>query len=726
MTIELDDQFSASNRDEWNRLRAHELNNPDFFVGSELTLNSFDADTNDPRGRDQLGPTPREEYRDRSGVNDAARSGGRQPELSSSASFPGTNTSCESPRQGRYGQVQITETEAGHQIMLNDTLGSESILIRHASGSGIEMRADGSILISGTQIHYNVRGNAQFVIEGNANFRSDGNMNFEAGGGMNFNASGEIAMRTPGDVVQDVGGDLTTAVGGHSNQNVRGSYTSTIMGERNETNLGGYSSNTQGDMTLRVDGDGGIYSSGNVNMTAQGRAMMSSPSVDITGNRLNVIGAQGTMGGEGVISYSLNSIVGSSLQAGKTVSAQSIAATQTLQTHSLFAQYIDTHTIESIRANLDNIESLNVEIGTYLTVPDLDADRISGDLTGNVKGNLDGIAKEADGNATFPSTVVIAPTTDALEDAIEERAPVYPDQRRTFVPTHQIIQDRQRGLRNGVRRVRVDPGNYIRNYMDRTVATGGNPNETVDRTPELPNGGGTVARPAGTPVPRQMTAAPRPRVPAAPHTAEPSTSGRLIQDLETRNPEAARSATEYVNSVRTVEGIGADVTWIPLEISGTVYMITSDFLRNEDGTYWRASTGEAQEVAEKFNAEIPSPTQIDAMWTAAGTSGERIYAATTEDLAHYYRYDPPLENNAANRARLIDEHNRFPDIAGQAQGSELLRAGHFKSIAKQGDTIGIYGWRKRDGSVWQPFGNPHGSSYYDYSQACRLIKEIEQ
>jgi hypothetical protein len=726
------------------RLRALEVSNPNIYDrgrGSTLFLGTdlegFGTSELDPNARPNYnGPTgtdtPREEYRDRSGLNDAVRSGGRTPELRSTAAIPGMNTSCESPRQGRYGQIQVTETAGGHRIILNDTMGSESIMIEHSSGSGIEFRPDGSILITGTQIHYNVRGNANFVIEGNANFRSDGNMNFDAGGGMNFNASGAILMNTPGSVVQDIGGDMTTAIGGHSNSVVGGAYTSTIMGERNETNLGGMSMNTQGDMTLRADGDGGIFTSGNLNMTSQGRAMMSSPSVSITGSRLEVVGSTGTMGGEGVMSYSLNSFVGQSLQAGKTVSAQSITASRTLQTHSVFAQYMDTHTIEGIRGNINTIEANHVDVDhAIIGLAETTRTNATSMHATSFHGDLIGTADQAvtTGGSTTSSTAT--PDTTTPEDAIEEEAPIAADLRRTFVPTHQIIQDRQRGLGNGVRRVRVDPGNYIRNYMDRTVATGGNPTQIVDRTPALPAsaGGGTVAQPGGTPVPRQPTATPSPRIPAAPHTAAPGTSARIVEDLQGRDPALARQAVDFINNSRTIETAGAEAQWVPLEFDGRLWLVTADYLRNEDGTYFRSTENEGQQIANRFNAKLPWPAFIDAIWTAAGTQGLQVHAITTDDLATHYQYSPPLDNNAANRERLIREFNEHPLIASQSAGSSTLRAGHLKSIAvsaENSSTLGIYGWRRRNGSLIQPFFSGHGGDYYDYSHGLRLVKELEE
>jgi len=385
------------------------------------------------------GSTPKESYRDRPSINANAIGGGGSTRLNTSAAIHGLDLSCHSERGGRYGEIQITETVGGHQVVLNDTLGSERIMIRHSSGSGIEFRPDGSILISATEIVYDIQGPQTFAVSGNTHFRSDGTMTFDAGGGMEFIASGTINMQTTGNLSYDLGGDLLSVVGGELRQTVRGSSLNTVVGSAEEIHLGGYSNSVKGNMTLRVDGNGGIYTSGNMGITSQGRSFMSSPQMSITGKNLQVVGSSGTIGGESIIMYSHNSYVGETLHAGTTVSAPNIHA-----------------------GRIDATESMHAV---------------------TFHGNIDGIAKFATGMTGW-----VPPTTGS---------PAVDNTDATQLPTAAIISARQQTGSNGIRKVRVDPGDYIRNAIDRTFVTGGEYGKTYERedenvAPTIPVNGGTL------------------------------------------------------------------------------------------------------------------------------------------------------------------------------------------------------------------------------------------
>lgn len=653
-----------------------------------------------------LGDTPREEYTDRPSVSETVVSPGTSaPQLNGAAAIPGVNTSCGSPRNIRYGQASVTETLGGHQIILNDTMGSESILIRHSSGSGIEMRPDGSILISATQIHYSVQGNANFSIEGNTNFHTEGNLNFRAGGGINFNASEDISMVTTGSLVEDISGNTERAVGGNSVSMVAGAATSTILGERIETNLGGYSNDTQGDMTLRVDGNGGIYSSGQLGMTAQGRTFMSSPSVAITGSRLQVVGSSGTIGGEGIISYSYNSYVGQTLNAGRTVNTQSVEAERSIRTNTTISNVVNTHTVDA--------SHVSTIYGTATTW----------------EGNLEGVAKFAEALATYTG-----PTTNSPETAV---SPISSDLRQTFLPTQSVIENRQRGLLNGVRSVRVDPGNYIRNAINRSAATGGNPNVIVDRSPELPQevGGGTAAAPGGTPIQRETGGGSATRVPAAPHSTDDTTGPSVVRGLsEFSENEAANARTYLANLSRIELGDFLRPQFIPATISGRNVLVTPDYVRLSTGTYHRASRNTADQIAELLDARLPTAAEIDAIYQLAVSSGTPKSAFTAGQMEDYYgssvyNYGSGAYQVGTTIGNLqVDLHNRHSSIINIAPNPSVIVAGHFKSIYAStagGSAAGIYGWRDINGNVIQPAGTGgHGADYADYSQAVRLIKEI--
>lgn len=274
--------------------------------------------------------------------------GGGMPPIQG-APAPGGALPCAPNTTGQYGQVTQMVSEGGHNIELNDTMGSESIKIQHANGSGIEIRADGTVVITGTKLEYNILGNADFVVEGNTSFKSSGNFSIDAGGGMELHSGNEMMFKTPASMVVDAGRNYTLASGRNYSQTIAGIKTSNVLGERVDVSLAGYLHNVKADIQLNVDGNAGIHSSSNLKMTGQSSVVMSSPIMSIAGERLNVLGASGTIGGQGIVTYSLNSNVLGSVRAGKTVSAPGIHAQQTLDTHTIVADHMTIDTIKGVK-----------------------------------------------------------------------------------------------------------------------------------------------------------------------------------------------------------------------------------------------------------------------------------------------------------------------------------------------------------------------------------------
>jgi len=256
---------------------------------------------------------PRSSNQGQSGVNPAAR-GLQSQRLNTSSSIPGENLSCGSSRVAEYGSVQVQETPGGHIIELNDTMGSERIMIRHSSGSGIEFRPDGSVLISATNIIFDTRGDATFSVEGNMTMKSEGKMNIRSSD-VEVRSGGSLSLNANSTLSYTSGKGFLTTIGGNKVETVAGFSSSIIAGQSSQVILGGEQKNVKGDMTLRVDGTGGIYSSGRMGITSSTKAFMSSPSTAINGNQIEVIGATGTIGGSEVVMYNSSSISTNSIQA---------------------------------------------------------------------------------------------------------------------------------------------------------------------------------------------------------------------------------------------------------------------------------------------------------------------------------------------------------------------------------------------------------------------------
>ena len=60
----------------------------------------------------------------------------------------GVSLNIEDQRPSEFPFNQVDETTSGHVVEYDDTPDGERILIKHRTGAGVEMRADGSVLVS--------------------------------------------------------------------------------------------------------------------------------------------------------------------------------------------------------------------------------------------------------------------------------------------------------------------------------------------------------------------------------------------------------------------------------------------------------------------------------------------------------------------------------------------------------------------------------------------------
>ena len=92
---------------------------------------------------------PRQDYVGVSSVNNIAR-GTRVKNVYIGGSVPGVDLELNDEPSTQYPENQVKETSSGHIIEYDDTNGRERVMIRHRTGSGVEMRADGSVILSST------------------------------------------------------------------------------------------------------------------------------------------------------------------------------------------------------------------------------------------------------------------------------------------------------------------------------------------------------------------------------------------------------------------------------------------------------------------------------------------------------------------------------------------------------------------------------------------------
>src|SRR6056300_159356 len=194
---------------------------------------------------------------------------------------------------------QVRRTVSGHVQEIDDTPGRERMLFRHKTGAGVEMRADGTVVISSTNNTVRVsggdekviiEGNGQIVYHGNLRMRVDGDFDLDVGGHMNVNVAGDQTYDIKGGYRQDVNGNHQTIVNADKSNTVTGTETNYVSGSLNEI-IGG-------DLKTTVGGQNQHAVKGIHHISSETRIVETSPDINIGSSRINVVADEGTIGGE--------------------------------------------------------------------------------------------------------------------------------------------------------------------------------------------------------------------------------------------------------------------------------------------------------------------------------------------------------------------------------------------------------------------------------------------
>lgn len=270
---------------------------PNEFIG----LNNPDDGRSDPDKR-----FPRKEYVGVSGVNNIAR-GTRVANVYIGGSVPGVDLELNDEPSAQYPENQVKETSSGHIIEYDDTNGRERVMIRHRTGSGVEMRADGTVIYSSTNnairiVAANekviVEGDGEVVYNGNLKMKVAGDFDLEVGGDFNVNVVGDKEEVIKSNSIQTVAKNKTTDIGQNKAETVIGADTQTVLSNKTQIIKGNYDNIVAGIIELDAAGD--------LVMTSESKIISSSPNTSITATDITVIGETGLIGGANVTKRAKN------------------------------------------------------------------------------------------------------------------------------------------------------------------------------------------------------------------------------------------------------------------------------------------------------------------------------------------------------------------------------------------------------------------------------------
>jgi len=250
--------------------------------------------------QDPTGEYPKREYHYGSSINRSAR-GLKVENLYLGGGSIGTSLNLEDQEPSKFPFNQVKETASGHIISYDDTPGGERILIKHRKGAGVEVRADGSVVISALNNKVEVTGGDQTVIvEGNGKMVYNGNLNIEVTGDFNVDVGGDYNVNVDGNVNEKVRKNKETTVGLNTNYTTKGTASYKTVEHEARVVLGNEEHVVKGYWKNNIGAEVEIFSGNRFHVSAEEQFVLSALQGNISATELSVLGMKGAIGGEQV------------------------------------------------------------------------------------------------------------------------------------------------------------------------------------------------------------------------------------------------------------------------------------------------------------------------------------------------------------------------------------------------------------------------------------------
>lgn len=250
--------------------------------------------------QDPTGEYPKRAYHYDTSISKSAR-GLKVNELYVGGGDIGIPLNIEDQEPSQFPFNQTKETESGHIVEYDDTPAGERILIRHRTGAGVEMRADGSVIISSINNKIEVTGGDQtLIVEGNGNLIYKGNLNLQVTGDYNVDVGGNHNVTVHGNQTTDVVLNQRETIAGDQEITVKQNRSSKVVDHNVDLVLGDNTHIVKGFHHQKVQGEINVFTDNRLITTAADEFIQSSPVMSITGSELSVMGMKGVIGGEKV------------------------------------------------------------------------------------------------------------------------------------------------------------------------------------------------------------------------------------------------------------------------------------------------------------------------------------------------------------------------------------------------------------------------------------------
>jgi hypothetical protein len=199
-----------------------------------------------------------------------------------------------------YPMNQAKSTSSGHHLSFDDTPGNERVLIKHRKGSGVEVRADGTVIVTARENRIEVVGSDHAVfVEGNGKLVYKGNLNLDVTGDLNINCL-DFNLNARGSYNETIGEHHRSDVGENKGTIVKGNQSNTVLGVTTDTHLKDYNQIVKGNHRTTIQSNS-ICSVGGSFTHSADTSDYRTNTYKLDANTYTVLAGAGQIGGENVV-----------------------------------------------------------------------------------------------------------------------------------------------------------------------------------------------------------------------------------------------------------------------------------------------------------------------------------------------------------------------------------------------------------------------------------------
>lgn len=247
------------------------------------------------------GDLPKREYNYGPSINKVAV-GTKVNNLYTGGGDVGVSLNISPQRTSQYPFNDVNETPSGHVVEYDDTPGGERVLIKHRKGAGVEMRADGSVIISAVNNKVEVTGGDQTVIvEGHGNLVYNGNLNLKVSGDFNVDVGGNYNVNVGGNHVENIKRNHKTTVTENSHYITKGTKNTKTVGTHTDIMLSDNNQIVNGNQQNIVEGNVDLFSEEKIFISGKEQFAVTTKVGNIAAaKQISVFGQKGVIGGKEV------------------------------------------------------------------------------------------------------------------------------------------------------------------------------------------------------------------------------------------------------------------------------------------------------------------------------------------------------------------------------------------------------------------------------------------